>query len=166
MSGAPTQEDALLKQRIVSALGRRKIGTAALVSVAALSSFGIAHRDAPVNPDAPTVVQNAQFLTTATANALATPVLAEPVSTGAEKVGLPDIENPRVESWIKRFTTDLRGSFATYLDRMTRYEPMIAEKLERGRYGCALRRQPSEKLVDACTSRERRRRLAYAIVTF
>jgi membrane-bound lytic murein transglycosylase D len=125
------QEDALLKQRIVSALGRRKIETAALVSVAALSSIGIAHRDAPVSPDAPTVVQNAQFLTTATAQALATPAPTEPVATGAEKVGLPDIENPRVASWIDRFTSDLRGSFATYLDRMTRYEPMISEKLEK-----------------------------------
>ena len=120
-----------MKQRIVSALGRRKIETAALVSVAALSSIGIAHRDAPANPEAPTVVQNAQFLTTATAKALAMPAPAEPAATGAAKVGLPDIENPRVASWMKRFTTDLRGSFATYLDRMTRYEPMISEKLEK-----------------------------------
>ena len=130
MKRCPRQEDALLKQRIMSALVRRKFETAALVSVAALSSIGIAHRDAPVNPDAPVVVQNAQFLTTAAANALAT-APAEPVATGAEKVGLPDIENPRVTSWITRFTTDQRRSFATYLDRMTRYEPMIAEKLEK-----------------------------------
>jgi membrane-bound lytic murein transglycosylase D len=103
--------------------------TAVLVSVAAMSSIGIVHRDAPVNPAAPTIVQNAQFLTTATANALATaPVV--PVMAGAAKVGLPDLENPRVDSWIKRFTTDLRGSFATYLTRMTMYEPMIAKKLE------------------------------------
>ena len=119
----------MLKQLMVSALGRRKFETAALVTVAALSSIGIAHRDAPVNPQAPTVAQNAQFLTTATANALRAPV--EPVASGAEKVGLPDIENPRVESWIKRFTTDQRRSFATYLSRMTKYEPMIAEKLEK-----------------------------------
>lgn len=121
----------MLKQRIVSALGRRKIETAALVSVAALSSIGIAHRDAPAVSNASAVAQNAQYLTTAAAHALATPVAVEPVAQGAEKVGLPDIENPRVESWIKRFTTDLRGSFATYLDRMTKYEPMIAQKLEK-----------------------------------
>ena len=112
----------MLKQRIVSALGRRKIETAALVSVAALSSIGIAHRDAPAVSNASAVAHNAQYLTTAAANVLAVPVT--PVAQGAEKVGLPDIENPRVESWIKRFTTDLRGSFATYLDRMTQYEPM------------------------------------------
>ena len=117
----------MLKQRILSALGRRKFETAALVSVAALSSIGIAHRDTPVNPAAPSVVQNAQFLTTATANALAT----QPIVSGAERVGLPDIEHARVTSWIKRFTTDQRRSFATYLDRMTKYEPMIAEKLEK-----------------------------------
>ena len=131
MSGAPQQEDALLKHRIVSALGRRKLETAALVSVAALSSIGIAHRDTPANPAAPTVVQNAQFLTTATAAALATSAPPEPVLAGAEKVGLPDIEHARVTSWIKRFTTDQRRSFATYLSRMTKYEPMISEKLEK-----------------------------------
>ena len=117
----------MLKQRILSALGRRKFETAALVSVAALSSIGIADRDTPVNPAAPSVVQNAQFLTTATANALAT----QPIVSGAARVGLPDIEHARVTSWIKRFTTDQRRSFATYLDRMTKYEPMIAEKLEK-----------------------------------
>jgi membrane-bound lytic murein transglycosylase D len=130
MNGAVQQEDALLKQRIVSALGRRKIETAAFVSIAALSSIGIAHRDTPVNPASPTVVQNTHFLTTATANALATSA-ATPVASGAEKVGLPDIDHARVTSWIKRFTTDQRRSFATYLDRMTKYEPMIAEKLEK-----------------------------------
>jgi membrane-bound lytic murein transglycosylase D len=120
----------LLKQRIVSALGRRKFETAALVSVAALSSIGIAHRDTPANPAAPTVVRNVQYLTTATAT-LATPAPARPVVSGAERVGLPDIEHARVTSWIKRFTTDQRRSFATYLSRMTKYEPMIAEKLEK-----------------------------------
>ena len=39
------------------------------MKLGSLALLGVAHRDAPVNPNAPTVVQNAQFLTSATANA-------------------------------------------------------------------------------------------------
>jgi membrane-bound lytic murein transglycosylase D len=48
-------------------------------------------------------------------------------------MGLPNIEHPLVDSWIKRFTTDMRGSYATYLSRKSTYEGMISDKLaERG----------------------------------
>ena len=40
-----------------------------------------------------------------------------------------NIPNDRVDYWINRFTSDKRAEFATYLDRMKQYEPMISEKL-------------------------------------
>lgn len=51
----------------------------------------------------------------------------DPLSSGS--MDLPNLEHPRVQSWIKRFMTDQRGSYATYLSRMNRYEHMISGKL-------------------------------------
>jgi membrane-bound lytic murein transglycosylase D len=46
---------------------------------------------------------------------------------------LPDVDNERVDYWVKRFTSDQRTSFETYLDRMTSFAPLIESKLdERG----------------------------------
>ena len=116
-----------MNQRIVRALGRRKIETVALAAVAGLSSLGIALRPDGVATAAPvTVAANTQFITGAAAAVLP----SEPQVSGAEKVGLPDIDNPNVESWVRRFTGTQRRSFATYLSRMTKYEPMITRKLE------------------------------------
>ena len=42
---------------------------------------------------------------------------------------LPNLQHARVDSWVRRFTTELRGSFATSLDRMNKYENMISSKL-------------------------------------
>jgi membrane-bound lytic murein transglycosylase D len=50
-------------------------------------------------------------------------------ASSAKKLDLPNLDHPRVESWINRFTTDLRNSYATDLDRMARYSKMISEKL-------------------------------------
>jgi len=44
-------------------------------------------------------------------------------------MGLPNLEHDRVDSWVKRFTTSQRGSFATYLKRKSKYEDMITRKL-------------------------------------
>jgi membrane-bound lytic murein transglycosylase D len=43
---------------------------------------------------------------------------------------LARIDNPRVDSWVKRFTTDLHSSYATELGRMARYSDMILGKLD------------------------------------
>ena len=111
-----------MTNRLAGFFGRRKIETAALTAVAALSSVGIAFRhDAGPTVAPVTIAGNAQFLSGAP---------AEPQATGAEKVGLPDIADARVESWVRRFTGDQRRSFATYLERMTKYEAMITRKLE------------------------------------
>jgi membrane-bound lytic murein transglycosylase D len=45
---------------------------------------------------------------------------------------LPNLNNPRVDSWVKLFTTDpkIKSRFAVWLDRKSTYEPMISAKLE------------------------------------
>ncbi|HEU4993725.1 MAG TPA: lytic transglycosylase domain-containing protein, partial [Gemmatimonadaceae bacterium] len=59
-----------------------------------------------------------------------TAVLATAGDPGrGSSAGLPNLDHPRVDSWIKRFTTDLRSSFAAYLTRMTKYDDMIQGKL-------------------------------------
>ena len=45
---------------------------------------------------------------------------------------LPNLNNPRVDSWVKLFSTDpkVKSRFALWLDRKDTYEPMISKKLE------------------------------------
>jgi membrane-bound lytic murein transglycosylase D len=45
---------------------------------------------------------------------------------------LANIDNARVDSWIKTFTTDrkVKSRFVVWLDRKSTYEPMISAKLE------------------------------------
>jgi membrane-bound lytic murein transglycosylase D len=46
---------------------------------------------------------------------------------------LPNLDHPRIDYWVNRFTTDKRGDFERFLIRSGRYVPMISEKLaERG----------------------------------
>lgn len=46
---------------------------------------------------------------------------------------LPNLDHPRVDYWVERFTTDRRGDFEIFLARKGRYETMIRSKLtERG----------------------------------
>jgi membrane-bound lytic murein transglycosylase D len=46
---------------------------------------------------------------------------------------LPNIDNPRVDSWVTLFSTNpkVKSRFATWLDRKDIYEPMISAKLEK-----------------------------------
>ena len=46
---------------------------------------------------------------------------------------LPNLNNPRVDSWVKLFSTDprVKSRFALWLDRKDKYEPMISAKLEK-----------------------------------
>ncbi len=41
-----------------------------------------------------------------------------------------DVEHARVDSWVTRLTTSLRGDFEQSLDRMARYESMITRKID------------------------------------
>lgn len=116
----------MLTNTIMRALGRRKIETVTIAAVAAIASVGFASRKAPValaSASTPSV----QYLTAAAANV--TGNSAPAIASAAATLGLPNLQHPRVDSWIKRFTTDQRGSFAIYLRRMTTYEDMISGKL-------------------------------------
>lgn len=44
---------------------------------------------------------------------------------------LPNLDNARVDSWVKLFSTDprVKSRFAVWLDRKSTYQPMISEKL-------------------------------------
>jgi membrane-bound lytic murein transglycosylase D len=46
---------------------------------------------------------------------------------------LPNLDNARVDSWTKLFSTDpkVKSRFAVWLDRKPKYEPMISAKLEK-----------------------------------
>jgi membrane-bound lytic murein transglycosylase D len=65
---------------------------------------------------------------------------AVPEESGIETAGaegivwdLPNLDHPRVDYWVGRFTTDKRGDFGRFLSRSGRYTPMISQKLaERG----------------------------------
>lgn len=101
---------------------RRKIEVATLSTIAAISAVGIARSGGVSAASVPLT------------NVVHVSAALESAVSGSRRVDgdgldLPNISHPRVDSWIKRFTTDQRGSFATYLDRMTRYEPMISRKL-------------------------------------
>ena len=60
-------------------------------------------------------------------------VLARDVaaSSATNNWDLPNLNNPRVDSWVKLFSTDpkVKPRFALWLDRKDKYEPMISEKL-------------------------------------
>jgi membrane-bound lytic murein transglycosylase D len=61
-------------------------------------------------------------------------ILARDVAPSSLTAGwdLPNINNPRVDSWVKLFSTDprVKARFALWLDRKSTYEPMISEKLD------------------------------------
>jgi membrane-bound lytic murein transglycosylase D len=116
-------------------LWRRKIETFAIVgttAAAAVASVGLVHGAQPEVATAPSVspVQMA-FLSAAAAKIA--PSAAPAVSAAPSKLamGLPNLDHARVDSWVRTFTTSQRGSYATYLKRMTRYDDMISAKLAR-----------------------------------
>ena len=63
-------------------------------------------------------------------------VAIAPDSSASQNVSsgwdLPNLNNVRVDSWIKLFSTDpqVKSRFAVWLDRKPQYEPMISAKLE------------------------------------
>jgi len=61
-------------------------------------------------------------------------ILARDVARSTPPLGwdLPNIDNPRVDSWVKLFSTDrkVKSRFALWLDRKSTYQPMISAKLE------------------------------------
>ena len=108
---------------LARALWRRKLETAVITAAAAVSSVGIVRGGDAASTD---LAPSMAFLAPVTVTTAARPA-ASPEAANA--LGFATLDNPRVESWIRRFTTTQRGSFATYLSRMTRYDDMISAKL-------------------------------------
>jgi len=80
-----------------------------------------------------------QFSMRPAAEAISTPVNAAAPSltvtpaaaaSTAPTWHLANIENPRVDSWVQRFSTSLKGDISAALDRGERFLPMISAKLE------------------------------------
>jgi membrane-bound lytic murein transglycosylase D len=125
--------------RMPRALARRKIETLGIAAVAAVSAAGIVLGNTgeaiavPVasamhSSKAPVKARAAKPVTAKTVvGARPRPVVAS--ASSASKVDLPNLDHPRVDSWIRRFTGDLRSSYATDLGRMSRYGKMISAKL-------------------------------------
>lgn len=113
--------------RVRRSFSLRTSGTLAIATVAAISAVGLVQRDAPGSVISTVVTEvsngNVAPLLTVAADAPAKR------ASRASRLELPKLQHPSVESWIKRFTTDLRSSYATYLSRMTRYDKMISSKL-------------------------------------
>lgn len=114
---------------VTRALSRRKAESAGLLLVAALAAGGLVASGS--SSPSSVIAPSAQFV-----NAVVSDSDLKPVEAGAEW-DLANLDNRRVDSWIGRFTSDLKRSFAVYLDRMVKYEPMISQKL-------AQRKMPQE----------------------
>lgn len=128
----------MIKQTLVRALGRRKTDAIVLAAVASGTAFGL--RTSAEEHGVASVAEVAMSAVTVTAptSAPSMTYLADAVSripavraTPSRSVeGLPNLSNANVDAWVKRFTTH-RGSYATYLRRMTKYDDMISAKLAR-----------------------------------
>lgn len=125
---------------MLTRLGRRKVETATIATFAAITSVGLLPRGGYVAPTVARSAPSAIVAEPATAAKSTTPSFTKEVSaftnalglnslSSRATMGLPNLEHDRVDAWIKRFTTTQRGSFATYLSRMTKYEGMITRKL-------------------------------------
>jgi membrane-bound lytic murein transglycosylase D len=104
------------------ALSRRKAESAGLALVAALAAGGLVATGS--SSPSSVLAPSAQFVS----NAVVSDNELKPVEAGAEW-DLANLDHRRVDSWIGRFTSDLKRSFGVYLQRMGKYEPMISEKL-------------------------------------
>jgi membrane-bound lytic murein transglycosylase D len=116
--------------RVWRVFTRRKIEAATLSAIAAASAVGLVRGESwSAETSVATVpLTNAVHVSAALEFALTGGESATPMRV-AKSHDLPNLSHPRVDSWVKKFTTSQRGSFATYLKRMTRYEPMISQKL-------------------------------------
>jgi membrane-bound lytic murein transglycosylase D len=120
----------MVKTAIMRVLAHRKIEAVTIGAVAALSAAGFVRNDDPTLAVSTAV---SKVVAHQTANGDVTRVPdgrgAEPGRQALKEVDLPDLDHPRVESWIKRFTGSQRRSMAIYLERKTRYEDLITTKL-------------------------------------
>src|SRR4051812_15995150 len=73
------------------------------------------------------------LMTTACATGRTAPATTTPPagssSSSTAQWDISNIANEQVDYWVSRFESDKRAEFASYLDRMKQYEPMITDKL-------------------------------------
>ncbi|MDQ3950113.1 MAG: lytic transglycosylase domain-containing protein [Gemmatimonadota bacterium] len=106
---------------VTRALSRRKAESAGLVLAAALAAGGLVATGS--SSPSSVLAPSAQYVTAAVADKDLKP------AEGNVQWDLANLDHGRVDSWVRRFTSDLKRSFATYLDRMDKYAPMISTKL-------------------------------------
>src|SRR5688572_28277722 len=106
---------------VTRALSRRKAESAGLALVAALAAGGLV----ATGSSSPSCVlaPSAHFVTDAVGDDQ-----LEPAGSNATW-DLANLDHQRVDSWVARFTSDLKRSFTRYLERMDTYAPMISAKL-------------------------------------
>jgi membrane-bound lytic murein transglycosylase D len=103
------------------ALSRRKAESAGLVLVAALAAGGLVATGS--SSPSSVIAPSAQFVTAAVADQDMKP------ADGGVQWDLANLDHQRVDSWVGRFSSDLKRSFSTYMDRMDKYASMISTKL-------------------------------------
>jgi membrane-bound lytic murein transglycosylase D len=110
-----------ITRRVTRALSRRKAESAGLALLAALAAGGLVATGS--SSPSSVLAPSTQFVTAAVADEE-----MKPVDNGIQW-DLANLDHRRVDSWVRRFRSDLKRSFATYLERMDRYAPMISAKL-------------------------------------
>ncbi len=103
------------------ALSGRKAESAGLVLAAALAAGGLVATGS--SSPSSMLVPSAQYVTAAVADKDLKPAESN------VQWDLANIDHRRVDSWVRRFTSDLKRSFSIYLERMDKYAPMISSKL-------------------------------------
>jgi membrane-bound lytic murein transglycosylase D len=126
----------MLLNTMIRALGRRKAEAVVLAALASGTAVGLSTSAADHGVASVADVAMSAVTVTAPTSGPSMTYLAEavakvapsraPVTAGVE--GLPNLSNANVDAWVKKFTTH-RGSYATYLRRMTKYDDMISTKL-------------------------------------
>src|SRR5687767_13543978 len=106
---------------VTRALSRRKAESAGLALVAALAAGGLVATGS--SSPSSMLMPSAQFVTGAVADDQ-----LKPADSNATW-DLANLDHQRVDSWVGRFTSDLRRSFTRYMERMDTYAPMISAKL-------------------------------------
>lgn len=113
-------------KQFIRVFSKRKLETAALAVIAAGTAVGLGTQMNSADESVSTAPAVAYLQATV---AKSSPAPAPVIETASSAMELPDIDHPRVASWIGRFTGDQRQSFATYLKRMAKFDDMITGKL-------------------------------------
>jgi len=106
---------------VMRALSRRKAESAGLVLVGALAAGGLVATGS--SSPSSVLAPSTQFVSAAVSD--------NEMKSADSNVqwDLANLDHQRVDSWVGRFTSDLKRSFSIYMDRMDKYSSMISTKL-------------------------------------